>query len=90
MIIRSKDKVQVIGKNKSVWVLDTNALTVTHNTVDTEPTVTAFSSDHIKYRAGRSFRGRRSAARASSADFVPQIRRRSILASESLPNFFSG
>lgn len=24
MIIRSKDKVQVIGKNKSVWVLDTN------------------------------------------------------------------
>ena len=41
-------------------------------------------------RAGRSFRGRRSAARASSADFVPQIRRRSILASESLPNFFSG
>ena len=49
MIIRSKDKVQVIGKNKSVWVLDTNALTVTHNTVDTEPTVTAFSSDHIKY-----------------------------------------
>lgn len=49
MIIRSKDKVQVIGKNKSVWVLDTNALTVTHNTVDTEPTVTAFRSDHIKY-----------------------------------------
>lgn len=33
MIIRSKDKVQVIGKNKSVWVLDTNVLTVTHNTV---------------------------------------------------------
>ena len=49
MIIRSKDKVQVIGKNKSVWVLDTNALTVTHNTVDTEPTVTAFHSEHIKY-----------------------------------------
>ena len=49
MIIRSKDKVQVIGKNKSVWVLDTNALTVTHNTVDTEPTVTAFRSEHIKY-----------------------------------------
>ena len=42
MIIRSKDKVQVIGKNKSVWVLDTN-------TVDTEPTVTAFRSEHIKY-----------------------------------------
>ena len=49
MIIRSKDKVQVIGKNKSVWVLDTNVLTVTHNTVDTEPTVTAFRSEHIKY-----------------------------------------
>ena len=49
MIIRSKDKVQVIGKNKSVWVLDTNALTITHNTVDTEPTVTAFRSEHIKY-----------------------------------------
>lgn len=49
MIIRSKDKVQVIGKNKSVWVLDTNALTVTHNTVDAEPTVTAFHSEHIKY-----------------------------------------
>lgn len=26
-----------------------NALTVTHNTVDTEPTVTAFRSEHIKY-----------------------------------------
>lgn len=49
MIIRSKDKVQVIGKNKSVWVLDTNALTVTHNAVDAEPTVTAFHSEHIKY-----------------------------------------
>lgn len=49
MIIRSKDKVQVIGKNKSVWVLDTNALTVTHNAVDVEPTVTAFHSEHIKY-----------------------------------------
>lgn len=49
MIIRSKDKVQVNGKNKSVWVLDTNALTVTHNTVDAEPTVTAFRSEHIKY-----------------------------------------
>ena len=49
MIIRSKDKVQVIGKNKSVWVLDTNALTVTHNAVDAEPTVTAFRSEQIKY-----------------------------------------
>lgn len=49
MIIRSKDKVQVGGKNKPVWVLDTDALTVTHNTVDTEPTVTAFRSEHIKY-----------------------------------------
>lgn len=49
MIIRSKDKVQVNGRNKSVWILDTNALTVTHSTTDTEPTVTAFSSDHIKY-----------------------------------------
>ena len=49
MIIRSKDKVQVNGKNKPVWVLDTDALTVTHNTPDAEPSVTAFSSDHIKY-----------------------------------------
>ena len=49
MIIRSKDKIQVNGKNKPVWMLDTDALTVTHNTPDAEPTVTAFSSDHIKY-----------------------------------------
>lgn len=49
MIIRSKDKISVNGKNKSVWVLDTNALTVTHNAVDAEPTVTAFRSEHIKY-----------------------------------------
>lgn len=49
MIIRSKEKIQVNGKNKSVWVLDTDALTVTHNTPDAEPSVTAFSSDHIKY-----------------------------------------
>ena len=49
MIIRSKDKVQVNGKNKPVWVLDTDALTVTHNTADAEPTVTEFRSDHIKY-----------------------------------------
>ena len=35
MIIRSKDKVQVCGK--PVWVLDTDALTVTHNTADAEP-----------------------------------------------------
>ena len=49
MIIRSKDKVQAGGKNKSVWVLDTDALTVTHNTHDSEPSVTTFSSDHIKY-----------------------------------------
>lgn len=49
MIIRSKDKVQAGGKNKPVWVLDTDALTVTHNTPDAEPSVTAFSSDHIKY-----------------------------------------
>ena len=49
MIIRSKDKVQVNGKNKPVWVLDTDTLTVTHNTADAEPSVTAFSSDHIKY-----------------------------------------
>ena len=34
MIIRSKDKVQVGGKNKPVWVLDTDALTVTYNTPD--------------------------------------------------------
>ena len=49
MIIRSKDKVQVGGKNKPVWVLDTDALTVTYNTLDAEPSVTTFSSDHIKY-----------------------------------------
>lgn len=49
MIIRSKDKVQVNGKNKPVWVLDTDALTVTYNTPDAEPSVTTFSSDHIKY-----------------------------------------
>lgn len=49
MIIRSKDKVQVNGRNKSIWVLDTDALTVTHNIVDVEPSVTTFSSEHIKY-----------------------------------------
>ena len=49
MIIRSKDKVQVNGKNKPVWVLDTNALTITHNIADAEPSITEFSSDHIKY-----------------------------------------
>ncbi|MBR1421870.1 MAG: hypothetical protein IJ571_00295 [Ruminococcus sp.] len=49
MIIRSKDKVQVGGKNKLVWVLDIDALTVTHNTADAEPSVTTFSSEHIKY-----------------------------------------
>lgn len=49
MIIRSKDKVQVNGKNKPVWELDTDVLTVPHNTPDAEPTVTEFRSDHIKY-----------------------------------------
>ena len=49
MIIRSKEKINVNGKNKPVWLLDTDALTVTHNTADVEPSVTAFSSDHIKY-----------------------------------------
>lgn len=49
MIIRSKDKVQVCGKSKPVWVLDTDALTVTYNTADAEPSVTTFNSDHIKY-----------------------------------------
>lgn len=49
MIIRSKDKVHVNGKNKLVWVLDTDAQTVTHNTADAEPSVTEFSSEHIKY-----------------------------------------
>ncbi|MBR2283191.1 MAG: hypothetical protein IJ874_02065 [Ruminococcus sp.] len=49
MIIRSKDKVQVNGNNKPVWVLDTDALTVTYNTADAEPSVTTFSSEHIKY-----------------------------------------
>ena len=49
MIIRSKEKIQVNGKNKPIWMLDTDALTVIHNTPDAEPSVTAFSSDHIKY-----------------------------------------
>lgn len=49
MIIRSKDKIYVNGKNNPVWILDTDALTVTHNTPDAEPSVTIFSSDHIKY-----------------------------------------
>ena len=49
MIIRSKEKIQVNGKNKPVWALDTDALTVIHNTPDTELSVTVFSSDHIKY-----------------------------------------
>lgn len=49
MIIRSKDKISVNGKNKSVWVLDTDVLTVTHNAADADPTVTAFRSEHIKY-----------------------------------------
>lgn len=49
MIIRSKDKINVNGKNIPVWVLDTDALTVTHSTPDAEPSVTTFSSDHIKY-----------------------------------------
>lgn len=30
-------------------MLDTDALTFTHNTADEEPNVTTFSSDHIKY-----------------------------------------
>ena len=30
-------------------MLDTDTLTVTHNTPDSEPSVTTFSSDHIKY-----------------------------------------
>ncbi len=49
MIIISKDKVNINGENKPVWVLDTDALTVTHNTPDAEPSVTEFNSDHIKY-----------------------------------------
>ena len=49
MIIRSKEKINVNGKNKPVWELDTEALTVTHNTPNAEPTVTEFGSDHIKY-----------------------------------------
>lgn len=49
MIIRSKEKVNINGANKPVWVLDTDALTVTHNTADAEPSMTAFSSEHIKY-----------------------------------------
>ena len=49
MIIRSKDKINVNGKTKPVWVLDTDTLNVTHNTAYAEPSVTTFSSDHIKY-----------------------------------------
>ena len=49
MIIRSNDKVQMGGKNKPVWMLDTDALTVTHTITDAESSVTKFSSDHIKY-----------------------------------------
>ena len=49
MVIRCKDKVQVNGESKPVWVLDTDALTVTHNSTDADPSVTEFSSDHIKY-----------------------------------------
>ena len=49
MIIRSKDKIQVGGKCKPIWVLDTDALTVTRNAPDAEPNVTRFSSEHIKY-----------------------------------------
>lgn len=49
MTIRSKEKVNVNGKNTPVWVLDTDALTVTHNIADAEPSVTEFRSDHIKY-----------------------------------------
>lgn len=49
MIIRSKKKVTVNGKTKPIWVLDTNALTVTHNALATEPSVTTFSSEHVKY-----------------------------------------
>ncbi len=49
MIIRSKDKINVNGKNNPVWILDTDALTVTQNTPDAKPNVTVFNSDHIKY-----------------------------------------
>lgn len=49
MIIRSKDKINVNGKNNPVWILDTDALTVTQNTPDAKPNVTIFNSDHIKY-----------------------------------------
>lgn len=43
MIIRSKDKINVNGKNIPVWVLDTDALTVTHSTPDAE--------DNIQFRS---------------------------------------
>ncbi len=49
MIIRSNEKVRINGKNKSVWALDTDALTVTHNDPNLGQTVTEFSSEHIKY-----------------------------------------
>lgn len=49
MIIRSKDKVQVCGKSKPVWVLDTDALTVTHNTADAEPS--RAERDNIQLRS---------------------------------------
>ena len=38
-----------MGAEKRERVLDTDTLTVTHNTPDSEPSVTTFSSDHIKY-----------------------------------------
>lgn len=47
--------------------LDTDALTVTHNTPDAEPSVTAFNSDHIKYHLHYSAEYRPARLKSSSA-----------------------
>ena len=51
MIIRSKEKSTINGETKPMYVLDTDALTVTVNDLDFYPMelVTSFSSDQIKY-----------------------------------------
>ena len=51
MVIRSKEKSTINGETKPMYVLDTNALTVTVNDLDFYPMelVTSFSSDQIKY-----------------------------------------
>ena len=51
MIIRRKEKSTINGETKPMYVLDTDALTVTVNDLDFYPMelVTSFSSDQIKY-----------------------------------------